>query len=184
MKNFLFVLLLHLLLFFSCTNQTENRQQQEENRMIQDARKAGKLLNGKAISISDGDTFKLLMEGDETIRVRLHGVDAPEKGQDYGTQAKQLLSDLIFSKNVAVIQKSKDRYGRIVGIVYADGVNVNEELLADGMVWHYTTYDKNENWAALQREARVNKRGLWSKPYPTPPWQWRKEKRSIKAEAE
>lgn len=172
------------LLFFCCTNADHHRRAQQENKLIQEARMAGKLLNGVAVGISDGDTFRLLVEGNQTLRVRLHGIDAPEKGQDYGTQARQALSGLIFSKDVAVIQKTKDRYGRIVGVVYADGVNVNEALLRDGMAWHYTAYDKNEDWAALQKEASRNKRGLWKQAKPTPPWQWRKEKRVERTEGE
>lgn len=184
MKRIFFLLLVYLPLFFSCTNLSEKRQHQEEAREIQEARKAGKLLSGKAVGISDGDTFKLLMEGNQTVRVRLHGIDAPEKRQDYGTQARQSLSNLIFSKDVEVIQKSKDRYGRIVGIAFADGVNVNEELLREGMVWHYKEYDKNETWSALENQAREQKQGLWSQPDPTAPWQWRKEKRHEKVVAE
>lgn len=182
-KTIFLLLLIQVTAIVSCTNGTESRQR-EEARAVQEARKVGKLLTGQAVGISDGDTFRLLMEGKETVRVRLHGVDAPEKGQDYGTQAKQMLSDLIFSKKVDVIRKNKDRYGRIVGVVYIDGLNVNEVLLSNGLVWHYTDYDKNEEWAALQSEARNNKRGLWSKRNPTPPWQWRKEKRAAKANAE
>jgi micrococcal nuclease len=133
------------------------------------------------VGISDGDTFKLLVEGNQTARVRLYGVDAPEKGQDYGTQAKQQLSELIFSKRVEVEQKDMDRYGRVVGVVFVEGRNVNEEMLRTGYVWHYTDYDRSEEWAQLQREAQRRKIGLWSHPGPTPPWQWRKAKRAARA---
>lgn len=184
MKQILFFLAFQLILFTSCSNTADNRQRQEENRFVQEARKAGTLLTGKVVGISDGDTFKFLGEENQAIRVRLHGVDAPEKGQDYGTQARQALSDLIFPKQVNVIRKSKDRYGRIIGIVYADGVNVNEELLRQGLVWHYTDYDKNVSWASLEKQAREQKRGLWSQHNPTSPWQWRKERRQEKADVE
>jgi micrococcal nuclease len=184
MKRQFLLFAFQLFLLTSCSNYANDRQGQEENGLIQDARKAGKLLSGKVVGISDGDTFKLLMEGNQTVRVRLHGVDAPEKGQDYSTQARQALSALIFGKEVHVIQKNKDRYGRIVGVVYADGQNANEELLKSGLVWHYKEYDKNEDWAVMEMQAREQKRGLWSQPNPTAPWQWRKEKRKGKVEVE
>lgn len=173
-----------LILLTSCSNTTDSRQHRQENRLVQQARNAGTLLTGKVVGVSDGDTFRLLGEENETIRVRLHGVDAPEKGQDYGTQSRQVLSDLIFPKQVDVIRKSKDRYGRIIGIVFADGVNVNEELLRQGLVWHYTDYDKNDSWALFEKQAREQKRGLWNQPNPTAPWQWRKERRQKKADDE
>ena len=182
--RFFFLLLIQLAAICSCTDGSEGSRQRHNNKAIKEARNSGRLLTGKAVGITDGDTFRLLMRGNKTVRIRLHGIDAPERGQDYGTQAKQMLSDLIFSKEVEVINKDQDRYGRVVGIVYADGLNVNEELLSEGLVWHYTEYDKNEIWAALQKEARNSKRGLWTKRQPTPPWQWRKEKRSSKAVAE
>jgi endonuclease YncB( thermonuclease family) len=175
MKQILYLLVIYSFLLLSCSTS-------EENRLVQEARKAGKLKSGKVVNISDGDTFKLLIEGNQTVRVRLHGVDAPEKGQDYGTQARQVLSELIFSKNVDVVQKTKDRYGRVVGVVFVDGANVNEELLRRGLVWHYTDYDRNEMWAALQTQAQQQKRGLWNQPNPTAPWQWRKERRAEKVE--
>ncbi|RYZ59833.1 MAG: micrococcal nuclease [Chitinophagaceae bacterium] len=131
------------------------------------------------VAISDGDTFRLLTPDKKTVRVRLHGVDAPEKGQDFGTQARQVLSELVFSKEVRIEQKDKDRYGRIVAIVYSNGINVNEELLRRGMVWHYKEYDKSPAWAALEQKARQSKTGLWRQPSPTPPWQFRKEKRQV-----
>jgi endonuclease YncB( thermonuclease family) len=171
----LFPLLVFSFFGNGCTNQNENGLVQTKE--VKEAKAAGRLLTGRVVGISDGDTFKMLLEGNRDIKVRLYGIDAPEKSQDYGTQARKALSDLVFSKEVAVIQKSKDRYGRVVGIAYNGTTNVNEALLKSGMVWHYTDYDKNPNWAALQTEARKQKNGLWSQSNPTPPWLWRKAKR-------
>jgi micrococcal nuclease len=151
-----------LLFFFSCSN-TDKR--------------VDPLLEGKVVGISDGDTFKLLSNGNLTLRIRLYGVDAPEKGQDFSTQAKQKLSELIFSKYIKVEKKDTDRYGRIVGLVYVNEININEEMLRNGMVWHYKQFDKSEKWAALERIAQQQKLGLWSRSSPVPPWQWRKMKR-------
>lgn len=111
------------------------------------------------------------------MRVRLYGIDAHEKSQDFYNVSKQFLSDLVHGKTVTVKQVNKDRYGRTVGIVSIGGINVNEALLKAGMAWHYTQYDKSKAWAALESKARQDKKGIWSKPNPTPPWMFRKEKR-------
>lgn len=136
--------------------------------------------DGRVVAISDGDTFRLLTDEKQTVRVRLHGIDAPEKGQDFSTQSRQVLSELIFGKEVHLEQKDKDRYGRVVAVVYCNGVNVNEEMLRRGMVWHYKEYDRTEAWAELEQRARSTKTGLWQQLSPTSPWQFRKEKRTAK----
>jgi len=170
--------LLSLLLLHACDNTPAvEKPHREEHQAKTLKKKKEKVITGKVVGISDGDTFKLLVEGNENIRVRLHGVDAPEKAQDYSTQAREKLSSLIFSKSVEVEERDIDRYGRMVGVVYVGDTNVNEELLRSGYVWHYAQYDKNEVWARLMQEAREAKRGLWNKANPTPPWQFRKEKR-------
>jgi micrococcal nuclease len=66
------------------------------------------------------------------------------------------------------------RYGRTIGMVTIDGVNVNEKLLEAGLAWHYKKYDKNPEWAKLEEQARIDKKGLWIQPNPIPPWEWRK----------
>jgi micrococcal nuclease len=78
---------------------------------------------------------------------------------------------------VSVKDMDTDRYGRTIGMVTIDGINVNEELLKAGLAWHYKTYDKNPAWAKLEEEARKNKKGLWLQPNPIPPWEWRKGER-------
>ena len=130
-------------------------------------------LKGKVISIADGDTFTLLVENRQ-IKIRLHGIDCPEKGQDFYQAAKQFLSDKIFNKNVLVMSKGKDRYGRTVGLVLVDGINVNEELLKAGLAWHYKRYDRNPSWEELEHQARIKKKGIWSQPNPGTPSEWRK----------
>jgi endonuclease YncB( thermonuclease family) len=179
LKRLLVIFVLYFLLLPSCSDWSGKDGNTAENPVVAEARQSGKLLTGKVVGISDGDTFKLLIEGNKTVRVRLFGIDAPEKGQDFGTQARQELSNLVFSKPVDVVQKTKDRYGRVVAIVFIAGANVNEQLLRNGMVWHYTEYDKNPVWARFQEEAKQSRRGLWSQPNPTPPWQWRRERREV-----
>ena len=133
-------------------------------------------LEGKIVSIADGDTFTLLVNKEQT-KIRLHGIDCPEKSQDFGNKAKEFLSDLVFGKVVKVETKDIDRYGRTIGLVTIDGKNVNEELLKAGLAWHYKYYDKNLAWAQLENEAKKAKKGLWTQPNPTPPWEFRKQNR-------
>jgi endonuclease YncB( thermonuclease family) len=135
--------------------------------------------SGIVVRIADGDTFTILTQDKQQVKVRMHGIDAPEKAQDFGQVSRQRLSDLIFNKQVYIDQKDKDRYGRIVGTVYdVKMMCINEEMLRSGMAWHYTQYDKSAKWQALQEEARKNKTGLWAGPQPVAPWDWRKEKQA------
>ncbi|WP_347158556.1 thermonuclease family protein [Pontibacter chitinilyticus] len=132
----------------------------------------------KVVGVKDGDTIVLLRNGEEET-VRLYGVDTPEKTQAYGQKAKQFTSDMVFGKTVQLIVKNKDRYGRTVGtIILADGRSLNAELVRNGYAWHYTAYSKDKNLANLEADARRFKRGLWQDPNPTPPWDYRKVKRS------
>jgi micrococcal nuclease len=132
-------------------------------------------LVGKVVGVSDGDTFTLLLPNNSTVRIRLHGIDTPEKGQPFGENAKQFTSNLIFNKQVKVKQTDTDRYGRIVGIVTnPENINVNEALLKAGMAWHYKKYDSSPIWAKMENDARATKLGLWQDANPIPPWVWRK----------
>lgn len=135
-------------------------------------------LTGEVVSIADGDTFTLLTIGQQQIRIRLHGIDCPEKRQDFGTKAKQFLADMVFQKKVVVKTMDVDRYGRTIGIVTIDGINVNEALLKAGLAWHYKKYDQNPKWAEFENEARLAKRGLWSQANCIAPWDFRRTQRS------
>jgi len=133
-------------------------------------------LVGKVVSIADGDTFTMVVNN-EQIKIRLHGIDCPEKSQDFGNVAKEFLSALVFGKTVSVKKLDTDRYGRTIGMVLIDSVNVSEELLKAGLAWHYKYYDKSLIWAKLEEAARKEKKGLWSLSNPIPPWDFRKAKR-------
>ena len=123
----------------------------------------------KVIKVSDGDTIsvKILKNGvldGDLIKVRLYGVDAPEKDQDFGYESKKALMNYVMYKTIEIDVKSKDRYGRSVGVIYIGGRNINEELLRDGYVWYYEQYDKNnEKSRLLQENAMKNKLGLFAK---------------------
>lgn len=140
---------------------------------------ATKRIEGKVVKIADGDTFTFLDKSNQQVRVRLHGIDAPERAQDFGNVARQKLADMVFGKAVKIEEKDTDRYGRTVAIVYTlDGACVNEIMLKEGLAWHYKEYDDNAAWAALEQKAKREKRGLWSQRKAVAPWQWRKDKRA------
>ena len=130
---------------------------------------------GKVIKITDGDTIVVLTEDKEQIKIRLEGIDCPESNQDFGTKAKQATSDLCFGKQVKIIKSGEDRYGRTLGYVMVGDVNVNKELLRQGMAWHYKQYNKDEELAKLEQEACKNKIGIWSQPNPVAPWDFRRK---------
>ena len=134
-------------------------------------------LRGKIVSIADGDTCTLLDASKVQHKIRLNGIDAPEKKQAFGTKAKEALGEKIHEKEVRVEWSKKDRYGRILGDVYLGDRHINREMIRDGMAWHYRQYSKS---VELQREedaARKAKRGLWSDKSPVPPWEFRKQEK-------
>jgi endonuclease YncB( thermonuclease family) len=135
--------------------------------------------SGKVVGITDGDTISVMHNG-RAEKIRLYGVDCPEKGQPYGTKAKQFISQLVFGKEVTVKDYGLDntRSRRTLGdIVLPDGRVVNEELLRAGFAWWYRKYVPNRlDLAALEEEARTAKRGLWADKDPMPPWEWRRRR--------
>ena len=137
-------------------------------------------LRGKVVSIADGDTFTLLTDDLKQVKIRLHGVDCPEKKAPFGAQAKEFTGKSIFGKIVTARKTSTDRYRRTVAIVYLpDGRALNEELLKAGLAWHYKKHDRNPRWAKMEVAARKDRRGLWTLPNPVPPWNFRNAQRYI-----
>lgn len=133
-------------------------------------------LRGRVIGVMDGDTFDLL-KGKEQIRVRLEGIDSPEKGQPFGNNAKKALSDLCFGQVVLIVFTKKDRYGRAIAKAYLpDGRCLNEEMLRLGMAWHFKRYSDDARWAKMENAARQSRVGLWADPRPIAPWEWRSQR--------
>lgn len=136
-------------------------------------------ITGKVVAVADGDTFTLLINGNRQVKIRLHGIDCPEKKQDFGQVAKDFTNKQVFGKNITVKPTDIDRYGRTIAIVLLpDQMSLNELLLKNGLAWHYLEYDKNPEWDILEKEARKGKVGLWKIPNPVPPWDFRRNKRS------
>ena len=134
-------------------------------------------LEGKVVKIADGDTLTLLTSSKEQVKVRLAGIDTPERKQPFGNRAKQALSNLAFQKQALVEVETTDRYGRTVGAVFVGSQNLNAELVRQGMAWVYRKYTDDERLYVLESEAKQAKRGLWLDENPIPPWEWRRGKR-------
>jgi endonuclease YncB( thermonuclease family) len=127
----------------------------------------------KVVAIADGDTCTVLTSENTQIKIRLAGIDTPEKSQAFGTRAKQALSDKIFGQMVEVKEQNKDRYGRTVADLYLNARWINLELVAEGWAWHYKAYSKDQRLADVERAARLAKLGLWTDTAPVPPWDFR-----------
>ena len=118
--------------------------------------------SGKVIGVADGDTITVLRDK-EPQKIRLYGIDCPEKRQPFGKRAKQFTSQLVFGKVVEVDPIATDRYGRTVAFVRIENISVNEELIKEGLGWVYVRYCKLSlcvEWKDLESEARSGNRGL------------------------
>lgn len=134
---------------------------------------------GQVVSVTDGDTIKVLQDGRET-KIRLYGVDTPEKKQAFGQKAKDFTVSMVAGKIVNIEQVDKDRYGRTVGFVTVAGQSLNEELVKNGFAWVYRQYCRRGEcsaWLAEESQARAARLGLWVDPSPIPPWEWRRTKK-------
>ncbi len=135
------------------------------------------IITGKVIKVADGDTLTLLTDSNKKIRIRLAGIDAPERKQPFGNSAKEILAKLVFQKKILIETQTKDRYRRTVGIVFLDNQNVNNELVRQGMAWVYKKYTDNETLYKLEDKAKTRRIGLWADETPIAPWDWRRGNR-------
>ena len=131
--------------------------------------------SGSVVSVLDGDTLEVLYNN-HAERIRLSGIDCPEKGQAYGNNAKQAASHLAFGKTVSVQSHGYDKYKRtLADVLLPDGMNLNQELVKQGWCWWYRKYAPMDTvLEGFEKEAREAKKGLWADPRPVPPWEWRK----------
>jgi endonuclease YncB( thermonuclease family) len=134
-------------------------------------------LTGKVVAISDGDTLTVLDDSKTQHKIRLAGIDAPEKAQAFGNRAREALGDKVFQQSVRVEVIDIDRYKREVGRIYLGDRFINMEMVHDGLAWRYVQYDEPGEFTAAETDAREHHRGLWADPHPMPPWEWRKAKR-------
>ena len=136
------------------------------------------LIKGRVVKVADGDTITILDASTAQHKIRLQGIDAPEKKQAFGNASRKFLSGLVANREVRVTYAKRDRYGRILGTVFVDGRDINLEMLKAGMAWHYKKYDTNPAYAKAETEARTARRGLWQEKNPTPPETFRHKGRA------
>lgn len=140
-----------------------------------------KVITGKVVKIVDGDTFTLLVNGDEQVKVRIDGIDAPEKGQAYSKSAKAYLSSMIWGVPVTINVKKTDRYGRSIAKVFTKEIkDVGLEMIKAGYAWQYRDYNNDKPYTVAEKHAKKNKKGLWQDKNPIRPQYYRKMKRNKK----
>ena len=134
--------------------------------------------SGPVVGVIDGDTLEVL-HNQHPERIRLSGIDCPEKKQAFGQRAKQAASALAFGKDVTIQTHGHDKYTRTIGdVILPDGMNLNQQLVKQGWCWWYRKYaPKDTVLEQLETDAREGRKGLWADPQPVPPWEWRKKSR-------
>ena len=127
------------------------------------------------IRVVDGDTIRAEAKGRE-IKIRLVEIDAPEINQPFGAQSKNFLNKLLYEKDVTLIAQGEDRYGRVLGEIYANGESANALMIKSGFAWVYDRYVKDSSLYKYQDQAKAENLGLWQAENPIAPWVWRKQK--------
>lgn len=138
----------------------------------------------QVVSVTDGDSLFVLHHG-QKVEIRLYGIDAPEDGQDFDSQAKALTTALVAGRTVDVEEKATDRYGRTVVLVKVDGQSLNELIIQNGYAWVYRHYCKERfcsDWINSEEMAKKQRRGMWAGSTVTPPWEWRAKMREQRHE--
>ena len=142
--------------------------------------------NGRIIHVADGDTVTLLTESKQKIRIRISGIDAPEKAQPYGNRSKQNLERLAHSKDAFADCPKKDKYKRHVCKVLVDNIDVGLQQIRDGFAWWYRAYSNEQSAEARtayeNAEIAASKAaiGLWKDDSSVPPWEWRKSQKRLR----
>jgi endonuclease YncB( thermonuclease family) len=137
-------------------------------------------IQGRVVGVTDGDTIRILDGNNQQHKIRLGGIDAPEKNQPYGTKSKSNLSSLVFNKQVTLECGKTDKYGRLVCVVMLEGQDINLKQVKSGFAWHYRKYaseqttKQRQDYEAAEGLAREQRAGLWADQGSVPPWQWRK----------
>jgi len=141
---------------------------------------ASQFLHAKVVSVADGDTITVLDAEKNQHKIRLQGIDAPEKNQAFGAKSKQALYELVHGKTVQISYQKSDKYGRIVGKVLLGGQDICLQQIKAGLAWHYKKYQDEQSPAdrdayhASELAAKSQKVGLWADLQPVAPWEFRK----------
>ncbi len=129
------------------------------------------VLSGTVVHVLDGDTYDILTLDKDKIRIRMEGIDTPEKGMPYYRTSKRYLSSLCMHQVVKLEVTGTDRYGRTLAYAYLeDGRELSREMLKAGLAWHYKKYNSSRELSNLELDARKQGIKIWSDPNPMPPW--------------
>jgi micrococcal nuclease len=136
----------------------------------------GSSFNAKVVAIIDGDTYDVV-HNNTKFRVRMNGIDAPERSMPYYSVAKQYLSNAIFGKLVNVQVLKLDRNKRLIAHTFLNGIDISASMLQAGMAWHFAKYYPSRTYAQLRQKAKLGRLGLWAQPNAIAPWDYRKVKK-------
>lgn len=176
------------LLIYSCNSKSgqstnNNNHNNNYDNVIQEKKhqlnlEIGDRIKGIAIKVHDGDTYDLLIEQGNTIRIRMEGIDAPEGGMPYYRVSKDSLKKILSNETIEVQITSIDSYKRCIAYTYlGDGLEVSREMIKKGLAWHYKEYNDEKELSHLEKESKEKCKGLWQDyPYVVPPWTIRKLK--------
>lgn len=138
-------------------------------------------IEGKVVKVADGDTFTMIDESGQKVKVRFYGIDCPESDQPFGAEAGEFTSSLVLNQIVSVEVTGIGNYGRSIGIItLADGTNLNQALLAEGLAWWNHEYNDQLDYAELESLARRDHLGLWKSRTSIPPSAWRRLRDKLK----
>jgi len=140
-------------------------------------------LSGRIVKVADGDTITILDTSNTQHKIRLSGIDAPERKQAFGEVSRKALADAVAGRDVVIDWNKRDRYKRIVGKVLVSGQDINLQQVRKGMAWHYKKYENEQDvedrsiYANAEYEAQRDRVGLWRDKDPMAPWEWRRVQR-------
>lgn len=182
MQRIALTILTAALLLPACQKELTKQQAKLQTQLPEDTRLTadGTLLaQGKVVHIADGDTLTILGSNQQTYRIRLQGIDAPERSQAFGKVCKTRLTDMASGKNATVEAYKQDKYGRIVAKVTVNGQDIALKQIRTGCAWHYTAYAREQSptdrrlYSAAEQKARQQGIGLWQDSRPLAPWDYR-----------
>jgi endonuclease YncB( thermonuclease family) len=117
----------------------------------------------ECVAVIDGDTITVRL-GERKLRIRLEGIDCPEKGEPYSRRARTFTNDRTYGKVVEIRPKEYDQYGRLVARVIVNGQDVSLALVEAGLARHYKRFSSDPVLAEAERKAREDRIGIWSRP--------------------
>lgn len=157
-------ILLLVITLTSCSSKTDKNLSLKKKNVV----------TGRVVSIIDGDTYDALLEGNKILRIRMEGIDAPEKGMPFYQKSKKYLSSLCYNREVTILFTGVDNHKRFLAYTYNEqGKGLSQEMIKEGLAWHYKRYNADSSLSILETEARNLKKGLWSEEVIMSPWRYR-----------